>query len=65
MLTPDVTVLLIDEADVFLERRSLHDMQRNAMVSVFLRVLECKSTLLTTFLPHRASFEKHFQDVSD
>lgn len=35
-------VLLIDEADIFLERRSLHDLQRNAMVTVFLRVLECK-----------------------
>ncbi|KAH0017120.1 P-loop containing nucleoside triphosphate hydrolase protein, partial [Aureobasidium melanogenum] len=33
-------VLLIDEADVFLERRSLHDMERNALVSIFLRVLE-------------------------
>ena len=33
-------VLLIDEADIFLERRSLHDLHRNAMVSVFLRVLE-------------------------
>ncbi|KAI1637533.1 hypothetical protein F4809DRAFT_661034 [Biscogniauxia mediterranea] len=33
-------LLLIDEADVFLERRSLRDMQRNAMVTVFLRVLE-------------------------
>ncbi|KAI0598888.1 P-loop containing nucleoside triphosphate hydrolase protein [Biscogniauxia sp. FL1348] len=38
--TPWRAVLLIDEADVFLERRSLHDMQRNAIVSVFLRVLE-------------------------
>ncbi|USW58681.1 Putative histone H3/CENP-A, AAA+ ATPase domain, ATPase, AAA-type, core [Septoria linicola] len=33
-------VLLIDEADVFLERRSLHDMERNGLVSIFLRVLE-------------------------
>ncbi len=33
-------VLLIDEADVFLEQRSLHEMHRNAMVSIFLRVLE-------------------------
>ncbi|KAH8889212.1 P-loop containing nucleoside triphosphate hydrolase protein [Thozetella sp. PMI_491] len=33
-------VLLIDEADVFLERRSLHELHRNAMVSVFLRVME-------------------------
>ncbi|BGO98223.1 hypothetical protein NBRC10513v2_001392 [Rhodotorula toruloides] len=32
--------LLIDEADVFLEARSLHDVARNAMVSVFLRLLE-------------------------
>ncbi|KAF3064947.1 putative aaa family atpase protein [Daldinia childiae] len=35
-------VLLIDEADIFLERRSLHDLKRNAMVTIFLRVLECK-----------------------
>ena len=33
-------VVLIDEADVFLEKRDLHDLQRNAMVAVFLRQLE-------------------------
>ncbi|RYP52474.1 hypothetical protein DL769_010662 [Monosporascus sp. CRB-8-3] len=33
-------VLLVDEADVLLERRSLHDMKRNTTASVFLRVLE-------------------------
>ena len=33
-------VLLIDEADVFLEKRSLKDLERNAMVAVFLRRLE-------------------------
>ncbi|KAH7931154.1 P-loop containing nucleoside triphosphate hydrolase protein [Leucogyrophana mollusca] len=33
-------VLLIDEADVFLEKRSLHELERNALVSVALRVLE-------------------------
>ena len=33
-------VLLLDEADVFLEARSLHELQRNAMVGVFLRILE-------------------------
>ncbi|KAH8929567.1 P-loop containing nucleoside triphosphate hydrolase protein [Atractiella rhizophila] len=33
-------VLLIDEADVFLEARSEHEMNRNALVAVFLRVLE-------------------------
>ncbi|GAA5844391.1 hypothetical protein JCM11251_007595 [Rhodosporidiobolus azoricus] len=38
--------LLIDEADVFLEARSLHDVQRNSMVSVFLRLLEFHSGVL-------------------
>ncbi|MCJ1404796.1 hypothetical protein MMC11_008022 [Xylographa trunciseda] len=33
-------VLLIDEADVFLETRSSLDLHRNAMVSIFLRLLE-------------------------
>ncbi|KAI0372577.1 P-loop containing nucleoside triphosphate hydrolase protein [Pilatotrama ljubarskyi] len=33
-------IVLIDEADVFLEQRSLHDMERNAMVAVFLRHVE-------------------------
>ena len=33
-------VLLIDEADVFLEERTNHDLQRNGLVSVFLRLLE-------------------------
>jgi hypothetical protein len=30
----------LDEADVFLERRSVHDIHRNALVCVFLRQLE-------------------------
>ncbi|GAA5874915.1 hypothetical protein JCM8547_003609 [Rhodosporidiobolus lusitaniae] len=38
--------LLIDEADVFLEARSLHDLQRNALVSVFLRLMEYHSGVL-------------------
>ncbi|KIW74199.1 hypothetical protein Z517_12139 [Fonsecaea pedrosoi CBS 271.37] len=33
-------VLLLDEADVFLEARSSNDLERNKMVSIFLRVLE-------------------------
>ncbi|KAF2232365.1 P-loop containing nucleoside triphosphate hydrolase protein [Viridothelium virens] len=32
--------LLLDEADVFLEARSAHDLERNRLVSVFLRLLE-------------------------
>jgi len=33
-------VVLIDEADVFMEKRTTEDIQRNAMVGVFLRLLE-------------------------
>jgi SpoVK/Ycf46/Vps4 family AAA+-type ATPase len=32
--------ILIDEADIFLERRNENDITRNAMVGVFLRLLE-------------------------
>ena len=33
-------IILMDEADVFLEARSTHDLERNKLVSIFLRVLE-------------------------
>ncbi|KAI0325259.1 P-loop containing nucleoside triphosphate hydrolase protein [Cubamyces sp. BRFM 1775] len=33
-------IVLIDEADVFLEQRSMHEMERNAMVAIFLRHVE-------------------------
>jgi SpoVK/Ycf46/Vps4 family AAA+-type ATPase len=33
-------VLLIDECDVFLEARAAHDIERNRLVSIFLRTLE-------------------------
>lgn len=39
-------VLLLDEADVFLSQRSHADMKRNALVSVFLRVLEYYNGIL-------------------
>ncbi|GJJ06517.1 hypothetical protein Clacol_000709 [Clathrus columnatus] len=39
-------IVLIDEADVFLEERSLHDLERNAMVAVFLRHLEYYPAIL-------------------
>lgn len=32
--------VLLDEADVFLEQRSSHDLERNKLVSIFLRILE-------------------------
>jgi SpoVK/Ycf46/Vps4 family AAA+-type ATPase len=34
------SILLIDEGDVFLEERSLHELERNKLVSIFLRVSE-------------------------
>ncbi|KAI1362713.1 hypothetical protein F5Y08DRAFT_261956 [Xylaria arbuscula] len=33
-------VVLLDEADVYLEERSAHDLRRNSIVSVFLRAME-------------------------
>ncbi|KAL4879312.1 hypothetical protein BJY04DRAFT_220168 [Aspergillus karnatakaensis] len=39
-------VLLLDEADVFLSQRLPSDLQRNSLVSVFLRVLEYYSGIL-------------------
>lgn len=33
-------VVLLDEADIYLEKRTLHDLERNGLVSAFLRSLE-------------------------
>lgn len=33
-------VVLLDEADLFLTRRTIDDMQRNAFVTIFLRCME-------------------------
>lgn len=40
------SILLLDEADVFLEARSTHDLERNKLVSIFLRLLEYYSGIL-------------------
>lgn len=39
-------ILLIDEADIFLEERTSNDIERNAMVGIFLRLLEYYSGVL-------------------
>lgn len=39
-------VILLDEADVFLQRRNANDLVRNAMVGVFLRLLEYHNGVL-------------------
>ncbi|KAI3393464.1 hypothetical protein diail_4228 [Diaporthe ilicicola] len=54
-------VLLIDEADVFLEQRALHDLHRNAMVSVFLRVLEYYAGILFLTTNRVSTFDDAFK----
>jgi len=54
-------IVLIDEADVFLEQRSLHDLSRNAMVAVFLRQLEYFRGILFLTTNRVASFDEAFQ----
>lgn len=54
-------VLLIDEADIFLEQRALHDLHRNAMVSVFLRVLEYYTGILFLTTNRVATFDDAFK----
>lgn len=54
-------VLLIDEADVFLERRSLHDMERNGLVSIFLRTLEYYSGILFMTTNRVSTFDDAFK----
>ena len=40
MATKWNAILLLDEADIFLEQRSSNDLERNKLVSIFLRILE-------------------------
>ncbi|THU97682.1 P-loop containing nucleoside triphosphate hydrolase protein [Dendrothele bispora CBS 962.96] len=53
-------VLLIDEADVFLEQRSLHEIGRNALVSVALRVLEYHRGVLFLTTNRIKTFDEAF-----
>ncbi|KAJ7458501.1 P-loop containing nucleoside triphosphate hydrolase protein [Mycena latifolia] len=54
-------VLLIDEADVFLEKRTLTDVNRNALVSVFLRLLEYYEGILFLTTNRVSTFDPAFQ----
>ncbi|KAK7019025.1 AAA family ATPase [Favolaschia claudopus] len=54
-------VLLIDEADVFLEKRTLTDVHRNALVSVFLRLLEYYEGILFLTTNRVNTFDGAFQ----
>ena len=54
-------VVLLDEADVFLEERVLSDLQRNALVSVFLRVLEYYDGILILTSNRVGTFDEAFR----
>ncbi|KAJ7651008.1 AAA family ATPase [Roridomyces roridus] len=54
-------ILLIDEADVFMEKRTLKDVHRNALVSVFLRLLEYYQGILFLTTNRVNTFDPAFQ----
>ena len=54
-------VLLLDEADVFLERRTDNDLQRNTIVSVFLRKLEYFRGIMFLTTNRIHSFDEAFK----
>jgi SpoVK/Ycf46/Vps4 family AAA+-type ATPase len=54
-------VVLLDEADVFLQARTLHEIQRNAMVGVFLRILEYHQRIMFLTTNRIATFDEAFK----
>ena len=54
-------VVLLEEADVFLEQRTLTDLDRNALVSVFLRVLEYYEGILILTSNRVGTFDEAFK----
>jgi ATPase family associated with various cellular activities (AAA) len=54
-------VLLLDEADVFLEQREHQDVNRNALVSIFLRLLEYFQGILFLTTNRVETFDEAFQ----
>ena len=54
-------LLLFDEADIFLETRSLQDLQRNSLVSVLLRILEYFKGMLFLTSNRVKTFDEAFQ----
>lgn len=53
-------ILLLDEADVFLERRSTRDLVRNNLVSIFLRTLEYYQGILFLTTNRVGTFDEAF-----
>ncbi|KAH0565858.1 hypothetical protein GP486_000755 [Trichoglossum hirsutum] len=61
MATRWKAVLLLDEADVFLEQRTLKDLERNKLVSIFLRILEYYEGILFLTTNRVQTFDTAFQ----
>lgn len=55
------SILLLDEADVFLEARQPHDIHRNSLVSVFLRLTEYYQGILFLTTNRVETFDEAFQ----
>ncbi|ETS75830.1 hypothetical protein PFICI_12774 [Pestalotiopsis fici W106-1] len=54
-------ILLLDEADVFLEKRNMLDLHRNALVSIFLRHLEYFQGIMFLTTNRVETFDDAFQ----
>jgi AAA+ superfamily predicted ATPase len=54
-------VVLLDEADVFLEERTRQDLKRNALVSVFLRTIEYYEGILILTSNRIGTFDEAFK----
>ena len=54
-------ILLLDEADIFLQDRDMRDLQRNALVSIFLRTLDYFSGILFLTTNRVTTFDQAFQ----
>jgi hypothetical protein len=54
-------ILLLDECDVFLEERTSHDLERNKLVSIFLRTLEYYEGILFLTTNRVSNMDAAFQ----
>jgi SpoVK/Ycf46/Vps4 family AAA+-type ATPase len=61
MCTKWSAILLLDEADVFLEKRSLHELERNKLVSIFLRIIEYFEGIMFLTTNRVETFDPAFQ----
>ena len=53
--------MLLDEADVFLAKRKTEDIERNSIVSVFLRIMEYYKGLLFLTTNRVGTFDEAFK----